>query len=282
MFDILKSVVLGFIEGITEWLPISSTGHLKLAGEFLAFENVSPGFTDMFDYVVQLGAILAVVVIYWNKLWPFTTKEKGYIKQKSLMIWSKVLVAMVPAAIAGFFLDDLVEELLGNGKREASVISAMLILYGILFIVIEYINSKRKPKTISVKALSYKDAVLIGLFQVLSIIPGTSRSGSTILGAMILGVSRTVAAEFSFFLAVPVICGASLLKIAKFLMETGFAFTGLEVVVLAAGMIVAFIVSILTIKLLMGYIKKKSFTAFGYYRIGLGLLVLLYFWVFVK
>jgi undecaprenyl-diphosphatase len=282
MFDILKSVVLGFIEGITEWLPISSTGHLKLAGEFLAFENVSPGFTDMFDYVVQLGAILAVVVIYWNKLWPFTIKEKGYIKQKSLMIWSKVLVAMVPAAIAGFFLDDLVEELLGNGKREASVISAMLILYGILFIVIEYINSKRKPKTISVKALSYKDAVLIGLFQVLSIIPGTSRSGSTILGAMILGVSRTVAAEFSFFLAVPVICGASLLKIAKFLMETGFAFTGLEVVVLAAGMIVAFIVSILTIKLLMGYIKKKSFTAFGYYRIGLGLLVLLYFWVFVK
>ena len=282
MFDILKSIILGIIEGITEWLPISSTGHLKLAGAFLEFENVSAAFPDMFDYVVQLGAILAVVVIYWSKLWPFTLKEKNFIKPNSLMIWSKVLVAMVPAAIAGLLLDDLMEELLGNGKREASVISAMLILYGILFIVIEYINSKRNVKVNSMNELTYKNAFLIGLFQVLSIIPGTSRSGSTILGAMILGVSRTVAAEFSFFLAVPVICGASLLKIAKFLMETGFAFSSLEVMVLLAGMIVAFVVSILTIKLLMGYIKKKSFTAFGYYRIGLGLLVLLYFWVFVK
>lgn len=282
MLDILKSVILGFIEGVTEWLPISSTGHLKLAGIYLAFENVSPAFTEMFDYVVQLGAILAVVVMYWNKLWPFVSKEKGYIKRKSLMIWSKVVVAMLPAAVAGILFDDLVEMLLGEGRIEATVISSTLIIYGILFIVVECINAKRKPKIISMKALTYKDAVLIGLFQVLSIIPGTSRSGSTILGAMILGVSRTVAAEFSFFLAVPVIFGASLLKMTKFLLETGFAFSGLEFVILAVGMIVAFVVSILAIKFLMGYIKKKDFKAFGYYRIGLGLLVLLYFWVFFK
>ena len=279
MFDILRSIILGFIEGITEWLPVSSTGHIKLAGAFLEFENVSPGFTDMFDYVVQLGAILAVVVMYFNKLWPFVSKEKGFIKRKSLMIWSKVAVAMLPAAVAGLLLDDPIERLLGEGRREATVISATLIIYGILFIIIEAINKNRKPKIISVKAMTYKDAVLIGLFQVLSIIPGTSRSGATILGAMILGVSRTVAAEFSFFLAVPVIFGASLLKIAKFLLENGFAFSGLEFVILAAGMIIAFVVSILTIKFLMGYIKKKSFAVFGYYRIALGLLVLLFFWV---
>ncbi len=279
MFDILRSIILGFIEGITEWLPVSSTGHIKLAGAFLEFENVSPGFTDMFDYVVQLGAILAVVVMYFNKLWPFVSKEKGFVKRKSLMIWSKVAVAMLPAAVAGLLLDDPIEQLLGEGRREATVISATLIIYGILFIIIEAINKNRKPKIISVKAMTYKDAILIGLFQVLSIIPGTSRSGATILGAMILGVSRTVAAEFSFFLAVPVIFGASLLKIAKFLLENGFAFSGLEFVILAAGMIIAFVVSILTIKFLMGYIKKKSFAVFGYYRIALGLLVLLLFWV---
>ncbi|MBE6781336.1 MAG: undecaprenyl-diphosphate phosphatase [Ruminococcaceae bacterium] len=279
MFDILRSIILGFIEGITEWLPVSSTGHIKLAGAFLEFENVSPGFTDMFDYVVQLGAILAVVVMYFNKLWPFVSKEKGFIKRKSLMIWSKVAVAMLPAAVAGLLLDDPIEQLLGEGRREATVISATLIIYGILFIIIEAINKNRKSKIISVKAMTYKDAILIGLFQVLSIIPGTSRSGATILGAMILGVSRTVAAEFSFFLAVPVIFGASLLKIAKFLLENGFAFSGLEFVILAAGMIIAFVVSILTIKFLMGYIKKKSFAVFGYYRIALGLLVLLFFWV---
>ncbi len=279
MFDILRSIILGFIEGITEWLPVSSTGHIKLAGAFLEFENVSPGFTDMFDYVVQLGAILAVVVMYFNKLWPFVSKEKGFVKRKSLMIWSKVAVAMLPAAVAGLLLDDPIEQLLGEGRREATVISATLIIYGILFIIIEAINKNRKSKIISVKAMTYKDAVLIGLFQVLSIIPGTSRSGATILGAMILGVSRTVAAEFSFFLAVPVIFGASLLKIAKFLLENGFAFSVLEFVILAAGMIIAFVVSILTIKFLMGYIKKKSFAVFGYYRIALGLLVLLFFWV---
>ena len=275
MLDVLKSIILGFIEGITEWLPISSTGHLKLAGNLLAFQGVSEGFTQMFDYVIQLGAILAVVVIFWNKLWPFTSKEKGFIKRRSIMVWSKVLVAMLPAAVAGILLDDWVESLLVDPKLEATVISATLILYGIAFIIIENINATRKPKTISVRALTYKDAILIGLFQVLSIIPGTSRSGSTILGAIILGVSRTVAAEFSFFLAVPVICGASLLKIVKF----GFNFTGTEFVVLAVGMVTAFVVSILAIKFLLGYIKKKDFKAFGYYRIVLGLLVLGYFWL---
>lgn len=276
MLDVLKSIILGIIEGITEWLPISSTGHLKLAGNLLAFENVSEGFPQMFDYVVQLGAILAVVVIFWNKLWPFTSKEKGLVKRKSMMIWFKVIVAMLPAAVAGILLDDWVESLLRDPKLEATVISATLILYGIAFIVIENINATRKPKTISVKALTYKDAFLIGLFQVLSIIPGTSRSGSTILGAIILGVSRTVAAEFSFFLAVPVIFGASLLKIVKF----GFNFTGIEFVILAVGMVSAFVISILAIKFLLGYIKKKDFKAFGYYRIVLGLLVLGYFWLF--
>lgn len=275
MLDIIKSLILGFIEGITEWLPISSTGHLKLAGNLLEFENVSAGFPEMFDYVIQLGAILAVVVIYWNKLWPFTSREKGIIKRKSMMIWSKVIVAMIPAAVVGILLDDWVEALLGNGKTEATVISVALIFYGILFIIVENINVKRKPAIISMKALSYKDALLIGLFQVLSIIPGTSRSGSTILGAMILGVSRTVAAEFSFFLAVPVIFGASLLKILKF----GFNFSGTEFVILAIGMLSAFVVSILAIKFLMGYIKKKNFKVFGYYRIVLGLAILALFWL---
>ena len=277
MLDIIKTIILGLVEGITEWLPISSTGHLKLTGNFLKFDSpdITPGFYDMFDYVIQLGAILAVVVIFWNKLWPFTTKEKGYIKRKSVMVWSKVVVAAIPAVFAGLFLDDWVESFVGDGKTEATVISATLIIYGILFIIVELLNKNRKPKTISMKALSYWDAFLIGMFQVLAIIPGTSRSGATILGAIILGVSRTVAAEFSFFLAVPVIAGASLLKILKF----GFGFTGMEFVVLAVGMVTAFIVSIFAIKFLLGYIKKKDFKVFGYYRIALGLLVLGCFWL---
>ena len=275
MIDIIKTIILGIIEGITEWLPISSTGHLKLAGDFFAFENESirPGFNDMFEYVIQLGAILAVVVIFWNKIWPFTTKEKGYIKPKSFMLWSKVAVAAIPAVFAGLFLDDMVEEFVGEGKTEATVISTTLIIYGLLFIIIEFINKNRKPKTISMKGLSYFDAFLIGMFQVLAIIPGTSRSGATILGAIILGVSRSVAAEFSFFLAIPVIAGASLLKILKF----GLGFTGMEFVVLTVGMLSAFVVSILAIKFLIGYIKKKDFKAFGYYRIILGIVVLAYF-----
>ncbi len=268
MIDILKSIILGIIEGITEWLPISSTGHLILADEFIKL-NASDEFKEMFEVVVQLGAILAVVVLFWNKLWPFTTKEKGYIKRKSFMIWSKVIVAVIPAAVIGILLDDIMQEYLFNPW----VVAAMLILYGIIFIIIERINKNRKPRIISMKGLSYKDALLIGGFQVLSLVPGTSRSGSTILGAMILGVSRTVAAEFSFFLAVPVMFGASLLKVLKF----GFNLTGAEFVILAVGLVTAFIVSVLAIKFLLGYIKKKDFTAFGYYRIILGAIVLGYF-----
>lgn len=268
LIDILKSIILGIVEGITEWLPISSTGHLILADEFIKL-NASAEFKEMFEVVIQLGAILAVVVIFWNKLWPFTSKEKGYVKRKSLMIWSKVIVAVIPAAVIGIFLDDWMNEHLFNPW----VVAAMLVFYGVLFIIIEKINAKRKPKIISMKALSYKDALLIGAFQVLSLVPGTSRSGSTILGGMILGVSRTVAAEFSFFLAVPVMFGASLLKVLKF----GFSITGAEFVILAVGMITAFVISVLAIKFLLGYIKKKDFTAFGYYRIILGAIVLGYF-----
>ncbi len=271
MLDIIKSLILGFVEGITEWLPISSTGHLILADEFINL-GASDAFKEMFDVVIQLGAIMAVVVLFWNKLWPFTSKEKGFVKRKSMMIWSKVIVAVLPAAVIGFLFDDWLNDHLYNPW----VVAAMLIFYGILFIIIESINAKRKPKVISMKNMSYTTALLIGAFQVLSLIPGTSRSGATILGAMILGVSRTIAAEFSFFLAVPVMFGASLLKLLKF----GFGFTGAEFAILAVGMLSAFVVSILAIKFLLGYIKKKDFKAFGYYRIVLGLIVLGYFWIF--
>jgi undecaprenyl-diphosphatase len=273
MLDIIKSLILGFVEGITEWLPISSTGHLILADEFIKL-GASDEFKEMFDVVIQLGAILAVVVLFWNKLWPFTSKEKGFIKRKSMMIWSKVIVAVLPAAVIGFLLDDWMNEHLFNPW----VVAAMLVLYGVLFIIVESINARHKPKIISMKNMSYTTALLIGTFQVLSLVPGTSRSGATILGAMILGVSRTIAAEFSFFLAIPVMFGASLLKLLKF----GFSFTGAEFVILAVGMVSAFVVSILAIKFLLGYIKKKDFKAFGYYRIVLGLLVLGYFLVFAK
>lgn len=268
MIDILKSIILGIVEGITEWLPISSTGHLILADEFIKL-NASAEFKEMFEVVIQLGAILAVVVLFWNKLWPFTTKENGFIKPKSFMIWSKVIVAVIPAAVIGILLDDWMNEHLFNPW----VVAAALIFYGILFIIIERINRKKEPKVNSMEELSYIDSLLIGAFQVLSLVPGTSRSGSTILGGMILGVSRTVAAEFSFFLAVPVMFGASLLKVLKF----GFDISGIELVILAVGMVTAFVVSILAIKFLLGYIKKKDFTVFGYYRILLGAIVLGYF-----
>lgn len=273
MIDIIKSVILGIIEGITEWLPISSTGHLILADELLKL-GTSEDFKEMFNVVIQLGAILAVVVIYWQKLWPFTTKANGYIKKKSVSLWSKVIVACLPAAVIGVFLDDWIDEHFFNSNTVATT----LIIYGILFIVLEIYNKNKTPMITNMKGLSYKTALLIGAFQVLALIPGTSRSGATILGAMLLGASRTVAAEFSFYLAVPVMFGASLLKIVDF----GFNFTGLEVVLLAVGMISAFVVSIIAIKFLMGYIKKKDFTFFGWYRIVLGVIVLLYFGVFAK
>lgn len=276
--DIIKSIILGIIEGITEWLPISSTGHLILADEFIKL-NMSKDFMEMFNVVIQLGAILAVVVIFWKKLWPFTLdKSKGYnyitkggglIKKDVMDMWFKVIVAMLPAAILGIPLDDFFEEHFHN----YIVVSLALIIYGILFIVIERRNKGKSPKINSIADISYKTALLIGCFQALSLIPGTSRSGSTILGAILIGVSRVAAAEFSFFLAVPVMFGASFIKLLKF----GMSFSGMELAVLIVGTLTSFIVSVVAVKFLMNYVRKHDFSAFGYYRIALGVVVVIYF-----
>lgn len=276
--DIIKSIILGIIEGITEWLPISSTGHLIIADEFIKL-GMTDEFMEMFNVVIQLGAILAVVVIFWNKMWPFTadktkgynyiTKGNGLIKKDVMDMWFKVIAAMLPTAIVGIPFDNYFEKHFHNWQ----VVSAALIVYGVLFIVIEKINKNRKPKVNSIPELSYKTALLIGCFQALSLIPGTSRSGSTILGAMILGVSRVAGAEFSFFLAVPVMFGASLIKLLKF----GFTFTGMELAVLAVGMLTSFIVSVIAIKFLISYVRRHDFSLFGYYRIALGVIVIAYF-----
>lgn len=267
----LKVLLLGIVEGITEWLPISSTGHMILVNEFIHL-NVSDAFMEMFLVVIQLGAILAVVVLYFGKLWPFTTPSKGWIKKDTWSLWFKVLVAVLPAAIIGLPFDDKIDKLFYNYQTVAFT----LILYGVLFIIIENYNKGRKPRVKSFKQLSYPMSVFIGVFQVLALIPGTSRSGATILGATLLGASRYIAAEFSFFLAIPVMFGASLLKLVKF----GFHFTGTEAAILIVGMVTAFVVSVLAIKFLMGYIKKNDFKAFGYYRIVLGALVIVYFLFF--
>lgn len=278
IMDIIKSIILGIIEGITEWLPISSTGHLIIADEFIKL-GMTDEFMEMFNVVIQLGAILAVVVIFWNKMWPFTadktkgynyiTKGNGLIKKDVMDMWFKVIVAMLPAAIVGIPFDNYFEKHFHNWQ----VVSAALIVYGVLFIVIEKINKNRKPKVNSIPELSYKTALLIGCFQALSLIPGTSRSGSTILGAMILGVSRVAGAEFSFFLAVPVMFGASFIKLLKF----GFTFTGMELAVLAVGTLTSFIVSVIAIKFLISYVRRHDFSLFGYYRIALGVIVIAYF-----
>ena len=273
MIDIIKSVIIGIVEGITEWLPKSSTGHIILTDRLLPLA-ASNEFKEMFNLVIQLGAIMAVVVLFFDKLWPFTTKQNGYIKKDSISLWVKVIIAIIPAAVIGIPFDDWFTAKFHNEW----VIAAMLILYGILFIVIECFNKNRTPKINTLGDISYKTALIIGAFQMLSLIPGTSRSGATILGAMLIGVSRVAAAEFSFYLAVPVMFGASLIKILDF----GFNITGMEFVVLAVGMVTAFIVSIVAIKFLLGYVKKKDFKFFGYYRIALGLLVLAYFSFFVK
>lgn len=266
--DIIKAIIIGIIEGITEWLPVSSTGHIFLANEFIGI-NASPEFLEMFDVVIQLGAIFAVVLLYFNKLWPFTTKKNGFIKKESFSMWFKVMVAVLPAVIIGLPFDDLLQEVFYNYQS----ITAVLIIYGILFIVVERVNRRRTPKIDSIDKLDYKTALLIGVFQVLALIPGTSRSGATILGAIMIGCSRPVAAEFSFFLSVPVMFGASLLKIVKF----GFSFEPMEIAILAAGMISAFIVSVIFIRWLMSYIKKRDFTVFGYYRIIIGIILLTVF-----
>lgn len=263
-YDMIKSLVLGIVEGITEWLPISSTGHMILVNEFIG----NTGFTssDLYLYVIQLGAILAVVTLYFRKLNPFSPSKTSGEKKDTWQMWLKVIIACVPAAVIGLLLDDFMEHF-----ENWQVVSAMLILYGAAFIVVERINKKTKISEIG--QMTYKTAFLIGMFQVLSIIPGTSRSGATILGAIILGCSRETAAEFSFFLAIPIMFGVSLLKIVK----SGFGMTGNELAVLLTGMVVAYAVSMAAIKFLMNYVRKHDFTSFGYYRIILGLLVIVYF-----
>lgn len=268
--EMIKVIFLGIVEGITEWLPISSTGHMLLVDEFMQM-NVSDEFKEMFFVVIQLGAILAVVVLFWKKMFPFQFKDKTQpvIKKDIFSMWFKVVVACIPGAIVTILFDDFIEAHL----HAPAVIALTLIIYGIAFIIIERWNKTRTPQIAELSGITYKTAFIIGLFQVLSIIPGTSRSGSTIIGALLIGVSRVAAAEFTFFLAVPVMFGLSALKMLKF----GFAYTGTEVVTLVLGMAVAFVVSLIVIKFLMGYIKKHDFQIFGWYRIVLGIVVLLYF-----
>lgn len=271
IMEILKVVLFGLVEGITEWLPISSTGHMILLDEFVKL-NVSAEFLSMFLVVIQLGAILAVVVLYFGQLWPFSLKEKFFIKKDTFSMWFKIVVACIPAAIVGILFEDMLDELFYNYQTVAMA----LIVFGILFILIEWQNRGMRSRINSISEITYPIAIWIGVFQLIAaVFPGTSRSGATILGAIMVGVSRTVAAEFTFFLAVPVMLGASLLKIVKF----GFDFTTMELVLLFTGMAVAFVVSILVIKLLLGYIRKHTFTVFGWYRIILGVAVLAYFWM---
>lgn len=270
IIEIIKALVLGIVEGITEWLPISSTGHMILVDEFLKL-NVSEEFKSMFLVVIQLGAILAVVVLYFKKLIPLDVQNKKlHWKKDTLVMWLKIIVSCIPAAIVGVFFDDELEAVFYNWQT----VSAALIIFGILFIIIEKRNRGREPKINSINDISYKTAVIIGIFQLIAaVFPGTSRSGATIVGALLIGVSRSVAAEYTFFLAVPVMFGASALKLVKF----GFDFTSQELVILFVGLVSAFVVSILAIKFLMSYIKKHDFTAFGWYRIVLGAAVILYF-----
>ena len=271
LLEFLKVIFLGIIEGITEWLPISSTGHMLLVDEFLQL-NASDEFKEMFFVVIQLGAILAVVLLFWKKMWPFRlgeNKRTVVVRKKVFSVWFKVIVACVPGAIVTLLFDDFIEAHL----HTPFVIAAALIVYGVAFIVVEKHNQTRKPSIRKLSEIDYKTALLIGLFQVLSIIPGTSRSGATIIGALIIGVSRTAGAEFTFFLAVPVMFGLSFIKLLKF----GLAFTGTELAILLVGSVSAFLVSLFVIKFLMSYIKKHDFTVFGWYRIALGIVVILYF-----
>lgn len=269
--EILKVIFLGIVEGITEWLPISSTGHMILVDEFLKL-NVSDGFKEMFFVVIQLGAILAVPVIFWKKLFPFSKKSTKEEKVQIWHLWFKVVVGVLPAAVLGLLLDDFLDEHLYNFV----VVAIALVVYGVAFILVERFKKDKEYRIESVYDITYKDALIIGAYQVLSLIPGTSRSGSTILGGMLTGVSRTAAAEFSFFLAIPVMLGASALKVLKFVME-GFTATTLELALLAVGIVVSFLVSLAVIEFLMSFVKKHSFKAFGIYRIALGALVLMYF-----
>lgn len=272
MTEFLKAVLFGIVEGITEWLPISSTGHMILLNQFVKLDATEE-FMEMFLVVIQLGAILAVVLIFWKKLFPFA-KERGrvVIKKNTFLMWCKIIVACIPAAVVGLLFDDKLNELFYNYQT----VAVALIVFGILFILTENKNKGTQPRITKIKNITFQTALIIGLFQLIAaVFPGTSRSGATIIGALMIGVSRTVAAEFTFFLAVPVMFGASLLKIVKF----GFAFTGAELMVLITGMVVSFLVSVVVIKFLMEYIKKHDFKAFGWYRIVLGIIVLAYFFI---
>lgn len=267
--EILKAILFGIVEGITEWLPISSTGHMIILDELVKL-NVSEEFMEMFLVVIQLGAILAVVVLYFKQLWLFSSKEPYFIKKDTFLMWFKILAACIPAAIVGILFDEKIDELFYNYQT----VAAALIIFGILFIVIENRNKNRRPTMNSIAEISWKAAMGVGFFQLIAaVFPGTSRSGATILGGILLGLSRTTAAEFTFFLAVPVMAGASLLKLLKF----GLTFTASEAVILIVGMVVAFVVSILVIKFLLNYIRRNDFKAFGWYRIILGILVLVFF-----
>ncbi len=292
MIEIIKAIIYGIVEGITEWLPISSTGHLILVESLMPFQTVEAGgtvseeFFGMFDVVIQLGAILAVVVLFWSQIWPFalTKKERekqggtgimSYFKKDIWILWFKILVSCVPAAVIGILFDDVFDALFYN----PTCVAIALIVFGVAFIIIENWNKGRKPKVRKLSQITYQTALMIGVFQVIAaVFPGTSRSGATIVGALLIGVSRTVAAEYTFFLAIPVMFGASLLKVVKF----GFEFTSLELTLLIVGTVVSFIVSLFVLRFLMGYIKKHDFKVFGWYRIALGAVVLLYFGLLAK
>ena len=273
MIEIIKAILFGIVEGITEWLPISSTGHMILLNDLIKL-NVTDEFYSMFEVVIQLGAILAVVLIYFKEIFPWGFGKNKKDTKKTLNLWGKILVACIPAAVLGLLLDDWLDAHLYNSV----VVALALIIYGIIFIIIER-KKVGTRKTKSIDDISYKQAFQVGMFQLLSLVPGTSRSGSTIIGGLLVGLDRKVAATFTFFLAIPVMVGASLLKILKYFLKTGTAFTSLEWSILIVGCIVAFIVSIVVIKFLMNYIKKHDFQVFGWYRIVLGLLVLIYFMI---
>ena len=275
MIELLKAVLFGIVEGVTEWLPISSTGHLILLNEFITL-NVSEEFQSMFDVVIQLGAILAVIVLFFYKLNPFAPSKTAPEKKKTWDLWFKVIAAIIPSGVVGVLFDDWMDAHLHNGI----VVSVALIVYGIAFILVERKNEGKHLRMVDdVHAITYKTALLIGLFQCLSLVPGTSRSGSTILGAILLGVGRSAGAEFSFFMAIPTMLGASAIKMLKFLLS-GVGITGQEIGILLVGCVVSFIVSLLVIKALMDYVRRHSFSAFGIYRIVLGVLVLAYFLIF--
>ena len=274
LIDIIKAFLFGVVEGITEWLPISSTGHMIILNDFIKL-GVSPEFYELFEVVIQLGAILAVVVMYFKTIFPWGFGKDSNETKKTFNLWGKIIVACLPAAVIGILFDDILDKYLYN----SIVVSLMLIIYGIIFIVIE--NRKiNKNKVNSLEDITYKQALGVGAFQLLSLIPGTSRSGATIIGGLLLGLKRSVAAEFTFFLAIPVMCGASLLKLLKYVMDVGFVFQSSELLILLTGSLVAFLVSMFIIKFLISYIRKHDFKVFGYYRIGLGILVLLYFLIF--